>query len=692
MLGTLAHIDLPGIEGIVEFPDLSEYGFGESRTVANKVMLVLRRASSPRLPSSFRSSMCRVEELGRGFCDGDGEGDLYLHETPLAAQDCSLRLIHLYGFNRLISNISSAVNTIDLPNQQRRSPSKSKQQKEKVAHFIITEEVSIEEHFKFEESIRISPLLVNLPSEILINILSRLPIQTILSCKCVNKQLLCLLSTPEFAASHLPLSTTGLLILQYCNYLTSCQVLEFEDEIGLQNSNLHSSPVRKFGLDVSMGLPNVCLGVVGSVNGLLCLRESGTGGYDALYICNPMTREYIALPRIEGNHENSDFFEYGFGVSKMSGQYKVVRYVHRHSYDSLAEPCSDIRYYECLVYTVGTRSWRKVQPGAPFRHYDLSFSLFLNGNLHGCVLDYCGSAVKFYCFDLESESFKPFPQIPPQQDGPLLAGNLGILDDCLCFLENRSEDEGISALWVMKEYGVAKSWTEILVISEVEDFTFLYEDCIYPIKAFKNGELLLNWNNLNLFYCNSVTKTCRDLDLGIQNEKGSIQAISHRLTLLSLKNFDDEFELQHHNLHYNPVIEFNLSKSIATSDVNIWIKGSVNGLICVSVSGTIGMMLGTLAHIDLPGIEGIVDFLTFLSMDLDRAVQWPTRCLGMSLGMQTITKFKTLIVLCTQLEQAFVHVLLILICMFNVRVHNRFMLGTQNVFYEVDVEVGDVDF
>ncbi|KZV38143.1 F-box protein-like [Dorcoceras hygrometricum] len=389
---------------------------------------------------------------------------------------------------------------------------------------------------------RTSPFLVNLPSEILINILSRLPIQTILSCKCVNKQLLCLLSTPEFAASHLPLSTTGLLILHYCNYLTSCRVFEFEDELGLQNSNLHSSAVRKFDLNVSMGLPDVCLGVVGSVNGLLCLREWGNSGYDALYVCNPMTREYIALPRIEGSPENSDFFDYGFGVSKMSGQYKVVGYVHRQSYDSQPGPCSDIRDYECLVYTVGTRSWRKVQPGAPFEHYDLSFSLFLKGNLHGCVLDYCGSAVKLiYCFDLESESFKPFLQIPPSQDGAPLAGNLGILDDCLCFLENRSADEGISALSVMKEYGVAKSWTEILVISEVEDFTFLYKDCIYPIKAFKNGDLVLNWNNLNLFYFNSVTKTCRDLDSGIQNEQSSIEAIiPHRLSLLSLKNFDGE--------------------------------------------------------------------------------------------------------------------------------------------------------
>lgn len=384
-----------------------------------------------------------------------------------------------------------------------------------------------------------SPLFLNLPSEIMINILSRLPIQTILSCKCVCKHILNLLSTPEFAASHLPFSTPGLVTLQCGTNENLCQIFEIEDGYELQHSSLHLSPVMKFDPNVSIGLPDVALRIVGSVNGMLCLREYGKKVYDALYICNPITREYIALPRIEACIEFSDTSEYGFGVSKITGQYKVVRSVHRHS-NPQAGPCSSIQNYECLVYTVGTRSWRHVQPGPPFGHYDLSRSLFLNGNLHGSVQNCCGSGDKFiYCFDLESESFKPFPQFPPPPVPPVV-GTLGILDDCLCFVDIRSEEEEITAIWVMKEYGVEKSWTEILVIAEVEDFACTYYDSVYLIKAFKNGDILLSWNNDNLFYFNSKTKICEDLDITIQKEQGWIEAIAHSLSFFSLNNFNGE--------------------------------------------------------------------------------------------------------------------------------------------------------
>lgn len=388
-----------------------------------------------------------------------------------------------------------------------------------------------------------NPFVLSLPSEILINILSRLPIQTILSCKCVCKQLLNLLSTPEFAASHFPFSTTGLVILQSGHEQNLFQIFEYEDGYDLQHSNRHLSLVMKFDLNASIGLPDVDLRIVGSVNGLLCLREYGNEEYDALYICNPFTREYIALPRIESTvgFEYPGTCEYGFGVSKITGQYKVVRNAHRHSNDPQAGPSSRSQNYECLVYTVGTRSWRNVQPGPPFGHYHLPFSLFLNGNLHGSVLDYdAWHGVSITCFDLESELFKPFPPLPPTPYPPVV-GTLGILDDCLCFFNNRLEDSELSIIWVMKEYGrVENSWTEMHVIEEEYGLSCSYDIEVRPVKAFKNGDILLSWNNHRLFYFCSKTKICEDVDTSIQNEQDRIDAIPHSLSFLSLKNFIGE--------------------------------------------------------------------------------------------------------------------------------------------------------
>lgn len=382
------------------------------------------------------------------------------------------------------------------------------------------------------------PFLINLPSEIIINIFLRLPIRTILSCRCVCKQLLDLLSTPEFAASHLSLSTPGLAIRQFGVNYDLCQIFEFEDEVELRHHNLHLNAVTKFDPSVSFGLSDFKLWISGSVNGILCLSGEG----NALYLCNPITREYIALPRIESIVEHHDEFNLGFGVSRIGGQYKVVKNVYRCSPYNPAAPHSTIQNteYECLVYTLGTRSWRNIQPDKPFGHSHSLFILFLNGNLH--ELRDCEHLVSMFisCFDLETESYIPFPP-PPQPPDPPKFGTLGIFDDCLCFLANISRDSSALVIWVMKEYAVKESWTRQFVIAVSQNFVCTFYDAIYPIKAFKHGDILLyDYSKGTLFYFCNKTKTCKNLDLGIKDRRDRIDAIPHNSSFLSLKSFDGE--------------------------------------------------------------------------------------------------------------------------------------------------------
>ncbi|XP_073126350.1 F-box protein CPR1-like isoform X2 [Henckelia pumila] len=390
---------------------------------------------------------------------------------------------------------------------------------------------------KMKKNMRKSTVLLDLPSEIMIDIHLKLPTRTILSCKCVCKKFLELLSTPSFAASHLALATPGLIIHQSGDE-NLCQIFEFQDGFELQHSNLHCSPAMKFDPGVSIGLLSTDLRIVGSVNGLLCLWDHKGKLHGALYICNPITREYITLPRIQGAAKYRDV-QYGFGVSEM-GQYKVVVNVHSHIGDDDAPACLGIENYECYIYTLGTGSWRRVQAGVPFGHFDLLFGSYLNGNLHGCVVDYCGFGdVLSSCFDLESESFQPFPLPPPHVDPPTL-GTMGILDGCLCVVDNSYKDLDTVGIWVMKEYGVESSWTQQVVITEVSEFVPCYSDPVYPVKAFQNGDILLCWNNFNLFYYNNETKTCQYTDLVVQKKGGWIEAVSHSSSFLSLKSFQGE--------------------------------------------------------------------------------------------------------------------------------------------------------
>ncbi|KAL1557558.1 hypothetical protein AAHA92_08118 [Salvia divinorum] len=69
----------------------------------------------------------------------------------------------------------------------------------------------------------------NLPSEIVVEILSRLPTRAAMACKCVCKPWLGLLASPEFVNAHMSRSVPGIAVETHTN---SYEVIEFVDEPG----------------------------------------------------------------------------------------------------------------------------------------------------------------------------------------------------------------------------------------------------------------------------------------------------------------------------------------------------------------------------------------------------------------------------------------------------------------------------
>ncbi|KAI3464425.1 hypothetical protein Pfo_021088 [Paulownia fortunei] len=321
--------------------------------------------------------------------------------------------------------------------------------------------------------------LTNLPFEIVIDILSRLPIRTIIICKCVCKSLLDLLETREFAKmskSHLSKSMHSDLF----------QIFEFEDAPDLEHHELHYNPVTKFDLRAFIRPPHAAIGIQGSANGLLFLREINPQP-NALYICNPITRDYIELPSPEGSvYYYPTIVTYGFGVSKMTGQHKVVRIFHECIRDPDTHRLLRIPKSVCQVYTLGTGSWRSIAPGAPFEYNYLKGSLWIS------------------CFDLETELFSTFCPPPLPVSGRFLGG-LFVLEDCLCICDNTYDDEIV--IWLMKEYGVEKSWTKEFVISKIPDTAGESYEVVYPMKVFKDGDILMSWEDYFLFYYSNKTQT-----------------------------------------------------------------------------------------------------------------------------------------------------------------------------------------
>lgn len=82
-------------------------------------------------------------------------------------------------------------------------------------------------------------LFENLPSDIITEILSRLPVRTIATCKCVGKSWLQLIESPQFAKHHLSKSVPCLAI-QSCK--KPCQI----DEIFYEENFIYAKRIRKF--------------------------------------------------------------------------------------------------------------------------------------------------------------------------------------------------------------------------------------------------------------------------------------------------------------------------------------------------------------------------------------------------------------------------------------------------------------
>lgn len=370
--------------------------------------------------------------------------------------------------------------------------------------------------------------MYGLPSEISIDILSRLPLPTILKCKCVCKKWLELISSPEFAEHHLKLTSAksepGLAF--YGSDQTSCKIFEFEDGLDLPSHDHHYKPLTDFDPRPFIANPEPSITIVGSVDGLLCFQDS-RAQLDSYYVCNPLTKECISIPGLEETVHYPDVVAYGFGASSSTSQYKVVRINHKAVYGPVR-----VSNPECFVYTLGSGSWRSVAGSGGFHEYiHYSVGAFLNGYLHWLACDENGSQ-SISRFDLETEVFESMS--PPFPDG--YNRSLVILEGCLCYCDHGSDDEIF--IWMMREYGSEESWTKQIVIDKYDTFAFISYQAVFPLKIFRNGDVLVLVEHSGMYFYSTRNRTASEVAT-FQGDNWC-QAVLHVSSFLPLTGFVSE--------------------------------------------------------------------------------------------------------------------------------------------------------
>ncbi|XP_028060525.1 F-box protein At3g07870-like [Camellia sinensis] len=332
--------------------------------------------------------------------------------------------------------------------------------------------------------------LEQLPTQIILEILSRLPIKTLFLCQLVSKHWLSLISDPHFANLHLSRSPVSLLLKPFYPRRESRQLrlvdLQIAHSTHPRDAQLKFIPKFNYPLLKEDEIVNSC-------NGLLCLSDF-TDDSDPIFICNPILGEYITLPILH-HRGNYDATMTAFGFSLKTNQYKVVRFFLQEVVyiDYNTQMGSYREEAEAEIYTIGGEGlWRNMGK-VPYHLTNHSFNSFVNGAIHWLNFNH-DSPGFIRCFDFGTEEFRVVPQ--PLEFGlhREFRGHkcVGVLQDSLSICEF-SIHCGID-IWMMKEYGNEESWSKEFVIGNVVNNKKGGFDYYEPIMVLKTGEILMLYN------------------------------------------------------------------------------------------------------------------------------------------------------------------------------------------------------
>ncbi|KAK9987345.1 hypothetical protein SO802_032296 [Lithocarpus litseifolius] len=236
----------------------------------------------------------------------------------------------------------------------------------------------------------------------------------------------------------------------------------------------------------------------GTFNGLICLSYGLRNRAEVIFLWNPCVRKFLQLPYPDvtvGTH-GASCTSFGFGFDPKTNDYKVVRILYilcGHLYLVKSRPVVD-------VYSLSTGEWRILSASASLPPIcavtSCSPPAFANGALHWIAV--ADDNKQFVLvFDLGDEVFRQI--LLPELPGEILWTRLSVYGNSIAvfYITGGIDQMAQISIWVMKEHGVASSWTPFFTA----DFDF-GEAMIKPIGFRMNGDAvfvfgegkLVSWN------------------------------------------------------------------------------------------------------------------------------------------------------------------------------------------------------
>ncbi|CAI8611678.1 unnamed protein product [Vicia faba] len=314
--------------------------------------------------------------------------------------------------------------------------------------------------------------MAELPSEVITEILSRVPAKPLLRIRATCKWWRSLIDSTDFVFFHLTKSRHSIVILR-------------------QHSRLYELDLNSMDRVKELDHPLMCysnsIKVLGSCNGLLCICNIA----DDIAFWNPSIRKHRIIPSEplirKETKENTAITTllaarvYGFGYDSFSGEFKLVSIsyfvdLRNRSFDSHVK-----------IYTMRTDVWKTLTSMPYALCCARTMGVYLSGALHWVVTRDLEpeSLDLIVAFDLRFEVFREV-KLPGSVDGKLDM-DVAVLRGMLCMVENRAS-EGFD-VWVMREYGLGESWCKVFTVEQPRDVKLI--KLLKPLGYSKNGDKVL---------------------------------------------------------------------------------------------------------------------------------------------------------------------------------------------------------
>lgn len=377
-------------------------------------------------------------------------------------------------------------------------------------------------------------LIRDLPEDVVMEILSRLPVKSLMRFKCVNKAWYFLIRNPDFIAKHLFWATS--------DKRHRRSLLNREHEITRTPwVSLHSNETLEVSryVDLLQFFPGDVgeLDVFGPCNGILCLfgvhaelnNDVGDRGpRDGLVLWNPATRESKTLPIIQRPAEMSTTFSIclGFGLDPRTGDLKVIRILN-------------FNFLRCQVevYSLRTDSWRVINTSVNPK-YDINcprFPSYLSGVHYWWAFERGGWVPSakarrlILSFDMSNEVFQEIA-LPPLTKRTSFEA-IAVINDSVALISERNHfiDSGgkFYDIRVMNESGEERTWTLMFTVGRSPHFSSL-------IEIRDNGFFLLRNKNGWLVLYDPRTQELRELPIYGSSLHHPFQVVSYTETLFML--------------------------------------------------------------------------------------------------------------------------------------------------------------